>query len=222
MFRKTHGDDPNKLLFLDVDGVLNSSAFYKYSKQYKSDKVKNPWHARQYDLKKLDLLKEIHDKTKCTIVMSSSWRSFYFDPSSKSRMGDGCMSLKRDLKKRKIAIRYKTSNNYDKDEYTKQLRVEWIKAEDGTWYTQFKDTGEACPGITKFYERGYQINEFLQKWKKRYPKVKFAVLDDDSGDLILFGDNFVHTSWYGDSEDVCGLTSKHVEKCIELLNGKSD
>ena len=116
-FRKTHGDNPEKLLFLDIDGVLNSSAFYKLSKQYKRDKINNPWYARQYDLNKLQLLKEIHDRTKCTIVMSSSWRGFYFDPKSKSRCGDGCNRLKRDLKRLKIIIRYRTSNNYDKEEY---------------------------------------------------------------------------------------------------------
>ena len=218
MFRKTHGDDPNKLLFLDVDGVLNSSAFYKYSKQYKRDKITHRHSAKQYDLKKLDLLKEIHDKTKCTIVMSSSWRVFYFNPSSRSRMGGGCMDLKRDLKRRKIIIRYKTSGNYDEEEYARQNKVEWIENEDGTFNTVFKDTNEPCPGITKFYERGYQINEFLQKWKRRYPNVKFCILDDDCGDLVLFGENFVHTLWYGENEDECGLTKESVQKCITLLN----
>lgn len=217
-FKKTHGDDPNKLLFLDIDGVLNSSAFFRCSEQYRKDKIKNPRHARMYDLKKLDLLKEIHGKTKCTIVMSSSWRVFYFNPESKSRLGDSCMGLKRDLKRNKIVIRYKTSGNYDREEYLRQTKIEWIKNDDGTFNTCFKDTGEACPGIIKFYERGYQINEFLQKWKKRYPKVKFAILDDDSGDLVLFGEHFIQTNWYGETEDECGLTSKHVEKCIRLLN----
>ena len=217
-FRKTHGDNPNKLLFLDVDGVLNSSAFYKYSNQYKQEKVKNPHHARQYDLNKLDLLKEIHDATKCTIVMSSSWRAFYFDPNSKSRMGDGCMSLKRDLKKRKIIIRYKTPNCFDNEEYIRQTKIEWVENEDGLWSTRFKDTGEPCPAITKFYERGYQINEFLQNWKKKYPNVKFCVVDDDSGDLVLFGERFVQTKWYGENEEECGLTKDSVNKIINLLN----
>lgn len=221
MFRKTHGDDPNKLLFLDIDGVLNSSPFFQ-SKQYKRDKIKNPRCPKQYDLNKIKLLKEIHDATRCTIVMSSTWRMFYFDPKYKTRLGDGCMSLRKDLKRNKIIIRYRTSNNYDKEEYTRQNNVDWIQNPDGTWNTVFKETKEPCPGITKFYERGYQINEFLQKWKKKYPKVKFAVLDDDSGDLVLFGDNFVQTHWYGTDVKACGITPEHVERCIRLLNGKSD
>lgn len=209
MFRKTHGDDPNKLLFLDIDDVLNSSAFFKGPK-YKMYKIKNPWHAKQYDLDKIKLLKEIHDKTKCTIVMSSSWRMFYFDSKSRSRIGSGCSDLKRDFKRNKIIIRYRTSNNYDREEYARQCNIEWIKNPDGTYNTVFKDTKEPCPGIVKFYERGYQISEFLQNWKRKYPKVKFAVLDDDAGDLVLFEERFVQTRWYGETEDVCGLTSEHV------------
>ena len=123
MFRKTHSDDPNKLLFLDIDGVLNSSAFFKGPK-YKMYRIKNPWHAKQYDLDKIKLLKEIHDKTKCTIVMSSSWRMFYFDSKSRSRIGYGCSDLKRDFKRNKIIIRYRTSNNYDREEYARQCNIE--------------------------------------------------------------------------------------------------
>ena len=219
-FRKTHGDNPEKLLFLDIDGVLNSFAFYKLSKQYKRDKINNPWYARQYDLNKLQLLKEIHDRTKCTIVMSSSWRGFYFDPKSKSRCGDGCNRLKRDLKRLKIIIRYRTSNNYDKEEYARQNHCEWVKNEDGTYNSKFIDDGKTPPLITKFYERGYQINEFLQRWKRHYPKTKFAILDDDIGDLFLFGDNFVNTKWYGDTEEECGLTPEIVERIIKILNGE--
>lgn len=217
-FRKSYGDNPEKLLFLDIDGVLNSSAFYKLSKQYKRDKIVSPRCARQYDLNKLKLLKEIHDKTKCTIVMSSSWRGFYFSQNSKSRCGDGCCRLKRDLKKLKIFIRYKTSYNYDKEEYSKQNHLIWVKNEDGTYNTKFIEDTYTPPPITKFYERGYQINEFLQNWKKHYPKTKFAILDDDIGDLFLFGDNFINTKWYGDTEEECGLTPKIVEKVINLLN----
>ena len=216
MFRKTHGDNPEKLLFLDVDGVLNSSAFFR-SKHYKLDKIKNPWHAKQYDLKKLDLLKEIHDKTKCTIVMSSTWRTFYFNNNLMSRCGEGCKSLKKDLKKRGIRIFYKTSYNYDKEEYTRQNYVEFVKNEDGTYNSKYVPNDKKPP-LTKFYERGYQINEFLQKWKKRYPKTKFAILDDDCGDLVLFGNNFVNTKWYGDCEDECGITREAVKKVVSLLN----
>lgn len=217
MFKKTHGDDPNKLLFLDIDGVLNSSAFFKGPK-HKMYRIKNPGHAKQYDLNKIKLLKEIHDKTKCTIVMSSSWRMFYFESKSRSRMGCGCSELKRDFKRNKIVIRYRTSNNYDREEYVRQTNADWIKNPDGTFAPVFKNAKESCPGITKFYERGYQINEFLQNWKRKYPKVRFAILDDDAGDLVLFGKRFVQTKWYGETEDECGLTPKHVKRCIRLLN----
>ena len=216
MFRRTHGDDPNKLLFLDIDGVLNSMVFFKQSKQYKLDLLTRRRTARQYSLDKLDLLKEIHDKTKCTIVMSSSWRIFYFDK-KRTKINRCCMSIVKDLKRRGITIRYKTNNRYDKEEWKKYTNIEWVETEDGLFNTKYLGK-EKTPVISKFYERGLQINDFLNDWKKKYPKVKFAILDDDVGDLCLFGNNFVNTSYYAETEDEAGLTREHVTKIVKLLN----
>ena len=119
-------DDPRKLLFLDIDGVLNSFAFYK-SDFYQKEKEMHGSKVKQYDLKKLDLLKEIYDKTNCTIVMSSSWRSFYFDSNSKHRMDYGCMILKKDLKERGIEINYCTGNEYHKKWYAIYNGYKWLK-----------------------------------------------------------------------------------------------
>ena len=214
-------DNPNKLLFLDIDGVLNSMAFYK-SDFHKQEREKYGAEAKQYDLRKLDLLKEIHDKTNCTIVMSSSWRSFYFNPSSKSRMGCGCMTLKEDLKARGIVIRHKTSNDYDERLYAIYTGCKWVEDKDGNYHTEWVEPEERkYVEITEFYERGLQIKQFKDEWEKKHGKVTFAVLDDDDGDLHLFGENFVHTSWYNENEDEAALTPAHVEKCVRLLNGVS-
>lgn len=212
-------DDPKKLLFLDIDGVLNSSAFYK-SDFHKQEREKYGAEAKQYDLKKLDLLKEIHDKTNCTIVMSSSWRSFYFNPSFQSRMGCGCMTLRNDLKDRGIEILYKTGNEYDERLYAIYNGCRWVQDEDGKYHTEWVEPEDRKdpPPITDFYERGLQIKLFKDEWEKKYGKVNFAVLDDDRGDLVLFGENFVNTSWYNENEDEAALTPAHVKKCIELLN----
>lgn len=225
-FRKTHGDDPHKLLFLDVDGVLNDLLYF-HSPEYKRDRLINHHSAKQYDLKKLDLLKEIHDKTKCTIIMSSSWRAFYFNKDWKSRMGDGCMRLRKDLKKRKIVIRYKTGSEYDERLYAIYTGCKWVQGEDGKYHTEYVEPEDRVyPEVKEFYERGLQIKIFLDKWEKKWGKCKFCVLDDDIGDLRLFGENFVNTKWgWQDSKrDDCGLQREHVEKCIQLLgeykNGK--
>lgn len=195
---KKYGD-PTKLLFLDIDGVLNSQAFFQYSKQYQREKLLQRRSVRSYSLKKLDLLKEIHDKTRCTIVMSSTWRLLYFDKRFKKRRD--YTQLRKDLKKRNIRIRYKTSNHYDYEELDRRVDK------------NLRSTGP----ITKFFERGYQINEFLTTWRRKYPNVKFVILDDDVGDLQLFKDNFVRTKWNGPTEEESGLTQEHVDRCIQIL-----
>ena len=210
-------DNPNKLVFLDCDGVINSSAFYKKSEQYRYEKETIGMDARPYDLKKLDILRYIHDKTNCTFVMSSTWRSFYFCENLMSRVSKGCRDLKKDLAERGIEIRYKTSNNYDKEEFDRQSKFDWKQDDKGLYYTAGSNEHER-PTLTKFYERGYQINEFLTDWKKQYPKTSFVVLDDDEGDLILFKENFVKTNWYGEDEDECGITYPLAEKAIQILN----
>lgn len=204
MFKKT---DVNKLLFLDIDGVLN------YSSYFKTDKFKE--NKKLYDLKKLDLLKEIVDKTNCTIIMSSSWRTFYFKRKNISRI----YSLKDDLKSRGIVIKYKIGNEYN-NELLKLYSggFGWIEDDKGVYHTEYNKTEKHQ--ITEFYERGLQIKIFKEKWEKKYGKVTFAILDDDDGDLHLFGENFIRTNWYGENEEESGLTKEAVNKCVNLLNKK--
>jgi hypothetical protein len=205
VFKKT---DVHKLLFLDIDGVLNYSSYFK-ADEFKENKKK------LYDSKKLDLLKEIVDKTNCTIVMSSSWRTFYF----KRKNIDKIYNLKNDLKNRGIIIKYKIGNEYN-SELLKLYSggFSWIEDDKGFYSTEYNKI-EKQP-ITEFYERGLQIKIFKENWEHKYGKINFAILDDDDGDLHLFGENFVRTNWYGENEEDCGLTKEAVNKCVDLLNKK--
>lgn len=57
-----------KVLFLDIDGVLNSEAWYRA-------RPEGPWtEAREIDPEALWLLKATVAMTGCQIVVSSSWR----------------------------------------------------------------------------------------------------------------------------------------------------
>lgn len=56
-----------KVIFLDIDGVLNSMDWFEKNKGIKGYKKINP--------KKVELLKEIVDKTNAEIVLSSTWRN---------------------------------------------------------------------------------------------------------------------------------------------------
>lgn len=64
-----------KVLFLDIDGVLNTSLTYFENKR---KKVKNPsMDCLDIDEFRLRYLKEIVDSSSCQIVLTSSWRTFF-------------------------------------------------------------------------------------------------------------------------------------------------
>ena len=59
-----------KIIFLDIDGVLNSRRY---------DQERAPGYANKIDVTRLPLLKEIVDRTGARIVLSTSWR-MYWEP----------------------------------------------------------------------------------------------------------------------------------------------
>lgn len=60
-----------KVLFFDVDGVLNCSKTFKYNtEKYKETGVRLP----KLDELKIQRLKKIVDETDCKLVISSTWR----------------------------------------------------------------------------------------------------------------------------------------------------
>lgn len=62
-----------KVIFLDVDGVLNSQSWFKKHHHDKGLSLEE-WRINQIDPKAAKLVKEIVDKTGAKIVLSSSWR----------------------------------------------------------------------------------------------------------------------------------------------------
>ena len=58
--------DMRKIIFLDIDGVLNSMDYFEQTKDCKGYTEINP--------EKVKLLKEIVDRTGAEIVLSSTWR----------------------------------------------------------------------------------------------------------------------------------------------------
>jgi hypothetical protein len=185
-------DDPSKVLFLDIDGVLNSDEFFS-SKYHDRLLLSRGEHGTLHDPRACALLGKIKKATNCKIVMSSSWRCFYFSKDKKAKFL--AKPLKKELKKNGIIIRDKTSYEYDKDYNTKYLN--WFRSDDTK---PFK--------VEKFFDRGLQIQCYL----KRHPEIKnFVILDDSDVDLFLFGDNFIQTN------PRTGLTEKDVEKAIRML-----
>lgn len=66
-------DSGLKVLFLDIDGVLNSDNFF--NNRQNNDKIKSlPYPLDEIDPKCVERLNNIIDKTKANIVISSDWR----------------------------------------------------------------------------------------------------------------------------------------------------
>lgn len=70
-----------KLIFLDIDGVLNHGLYFE--KQSKENinwdaMTKEEWRIKRFfDPESIDILNEITDKTNAKIVISSSWRNSF-------------------------------------------------------------------------------------------------------------------------------------------------
>lgn len=64
-----------KIIFLDIDGVLNSEDWYeRRSKLYTSDEISENYPKYEFDPFSVDSLNKITNETNAYIVISSSWR----------------------------------------------------------------------------------------------------------------------------------------------------
>lgn len=161
------GGDKMKIIFLDIDGVLNcnkSTSQINGMLGIDDDKVKR--------------LKEIVDKTGAKIVLVSTWKEDWIaDPTKKYEQNEIGDYLDRKMKRQGLRILDKTENRYK--------------------------------GI--YMSRGEGILHYLDTHKVS----KFVILDDcqfdyDGCNLTL---NYVKTSMNN------GLTPRHVDLAIQILNG---
>lgn len=58
-----------KVIFLDVDGVLNSDQYFDKTKNLDIQGIE-----ADIDIKKIELLKKAINETRARVVLSSSWR----------------------------------------------------------------------------------------------------------------------------------------------------
>lgn len=97
----------NKIIFLDIDGVLNSMAYFS---QLRAEGRKYEKYNEIYDVY-LKRLAQIYNKTKASIILSSSWR--ILDDDSLSKKNQEATSemynyLEKTLAKYKMYIEGKT------------------------------------------------------------------------------------------------------------------
>lgn len=186
-----------KVIFLDIDGVLNGwdlSEYVKYniwnivpSKKIK-DFIRSLSHYTDVDKKRVKRLGKICKKTGAKVVLSSSWRNGL--------------------------LNYNGTRHYDSDinklfwNLIDKYRIEVI---------------DKTPRLRTSYKREDEI----KAWLSEHSEVdNFIILDDEDADLQSFiGSRLVKTShkdykgYIACSERKwSGLTNEHVKQAIKILN----
>lgn len=190
-----------KVIFLDVDGVLNSE---KHAKELyelvKKGKMSEKRFAEIWDLPydgTVLPLKKIIDETGAVVVLSSSWRMGAIGPSPAPQR------LTKVLDKYGIKIIDKTCV----DVYLSD--VEKMGFDIDKCYTIFTNRmGRKCTS-----DRGAEI----AFWLHEHPEVEsFVILDDDVADIDQYYEKqHVWTNFYD-----WGLTFELAEEAIKVLNGQ--
>lgn len=188
-----------KIIFLDIDGVLNGWDFSKYvkyniwsvipSKKIKDFIRKKLSHYTDVDKKRVKRLGKICKKTGAKVVLSSSWRN---------------------------GLLRHTTRHYDSN----RNKLFWNLMD-----KYHIEVISKTPRLRTSYKREDEIKAWLSKHNGEVEN--YVILDDEDADLQVFIDNhLVKTShkdyegWIACSERKwSGLTKEHVEQAIKILNG---
>ena len=192
-----------KVIFLDIDGVLNGYSKWTDRVFGFANKVHlRRWLVRHYDIfgvrtYKVWLLKRIIEKTDAKIVLSSSWRGQWNTPYEDC--GPRMKILKRKFKRFGIRV-YGVTGRSDNGKRESEIR-EWLSVHDKLSETYNDMSG----GVIEKVE-------------------SFVVLDDERSDLVGFiGKELVQTSEVdtirGYGYENTGLKRKHEKKAKKILNG---
>jgi hypothetical protein len=183
-----------KIIFLDIDGVLNSNDWYVHRQDnVPMDSIHAQYPLYEFDPRAVARLNELTEKTGAKIVLSSTWRigRTYEQIQSIFDM----VGIKGELVGATPSMQTKRPYE-DKEGYTTPRGCEidwWLKIE-----------GK--------FQRINWSREKQQEYIDKAIVKNYVILDDDSDMLFGQREHFVHTPF------MHGLMDKHAEKCIEILN----
>lgn len=181
-----------KVLFLDIDGVLNSTQWWE-----RRDKIDsfdpNEWTSMfdrcvwDIDPEGLEMLEDIVERTDCMIVVSSSWRVLHSLDSIWSTLNE--------------------TAGVHRQRGTTIARSRIIGKTPDAW-KDFSSTPSDWGSV-----RGTEI----AAWLKEHPEVTSYAIVDDDGDMLeeQKGSHFVKTS------HETGLTKLGAERLIDYLNNRT-
>lgn len=179
-----------KIVFLDIDGVLNhelwaKERFYRKQQENESDEEFN---RNFFDPNSVSLLNHLTNKTGAKIVVSSSWR-----------IGRSTDELRELLKS--MGVEAEVIGK------TPLLSFERIK---------YKTTEGEEREYDYSVPRGCEIKAWLEMHKgvlgDKISKVKYIILDDDSDMLFWQRNHYFRVDPY------CGLTPRLIERAVHYLN----
>ena len=169
-----------KVIFLDVDGVLNSSRTLHEDISLEDDLILN--------------LKELVDKTKAKIILSSSWRL----------STEAVATLMDKLDKFGLVISGMTCDGVDLD---------WLEKYEFDATKKYLDTKfdyDENKQIKITHDRGAEIF----KWLHDHDDCVYVILDDEIEDIKpYFSESVIVKTSYK-----TGLTKEDVKKAIQILN----
>jgi hypothetical protein len=182
-----------KIVFLDIDGVLNSQDWYVERKdKYEMDDINNQYPFYEFSPAHVANLNKITEKTGAKIVVSSTWRN-----------GRSVEELSEILKSVGVTgeVIDKTPHLGGKDGYTIPRGCEiskWLKARD-------------------FKRINWSVKK-LEEYQKKTDIRNYVILDDDSDMLYGQREHFVQTSWmHGLNEEVADEAIRVLESSLESL-----
>lgn len=188
----------NKVIFLDVDGVLDSLPYFK-SQLYKllvkkTGKADMSNMLNRYNLFWVGLLCKI---TRAKVVMSSTWRFGWNEDGTVKEEVQGHEMHKTDKLLKRFGINLFSITRRGELRLNKNHEInepamdEWCHRKT---FSGMESVKEQETVLT--YGRGTQIFEWLERNNFHG---KFIILDDDISDIIIYKDlatRIVHTSYY--------------------------
>lgn len=184
-------DKIQKIIFFDVDGILT----------YINSNKKN----EGIDESRVELLKEIVDKTGADLVVISSWKGYPLDDGTFYR--PKCFgTLKRVLSAHGLTI-------VDETIYVPPKRKENSACKDSDSVV----IGDMDAYIRENFEPGYGRSREVYNWLATHPEVEnFVILDDEDHEWDFYGYDkyWVRPSWF---EPDGGLKPEHVKAAVKIL-----
>lgn len=185
-----------KIIFLDVDGVLNSEEWYKErAGKYKMDDVASQYPFYEFSPDHVANLNLITDSTDAKIVVSSTWR-----------LGRPLDELKTLFKS--VGV---TGEIIDKTVHMGAPRNLQVEDSAKLGYTIPRGC-EIAYWLDNKFQRINWSREKQQEYLDKNLVKNYVILDDDSDMLLNQREYFVKTGWRD------GLTKEKAELAIRILN----